>query len=93
MRGWLPWAYAVGAEAWGQVMAGRALVTGATGFVGGRLASALVQAGWEVRGMVRDRAGFRARELERTGVVLHEGDVLRPESLRGRDTVSRLRIT
>jgi nucleoside-diphosphate-sugar epimerase len=37
-------------------MAGAALVTGATGFVGGRLVS-LVQADWEVRGMVRDRAG------------------------------------
>ena len=33
--------------------------------------------------MVRDRAGSRARQLERTGVALHEGDVLRPESLRG----------
>src|SRR3954471_12310493 len=64
-------------------MAGRALVTGATGFIGGRLASALVDAGWEVRGMVRDRAGSRARELERTGVALHEGNVLHPESLRG----------
>jgi uncharacterized protein YbjT (DUF2867 family) len=64
-------------------MAGRALVTGATGFVGRRLASALVQAGWNVRGMVRDRAGSRARELEEGGLELHEGDVLRPESLRG----------
>jgi uncharacterized protein YbjT (DUF2867 family) len=67
-------------------MAGRALVTGATGFVGGRLASALVQAGWDVRGMVRDRAGSRARELEEGGVALHEADVLRPESLRGAGT-------
>ncbi|MBA2637337.1 MAG: NmrA family NAD(P)-binding protein [Solirubrobacterales bacterium] len=43
----------------------------------------LAQAGWEVRCMVRDRAGSRARELERRGFALHEGDVLRPESLRG----------
>ncbi|MGA9875600.1 MAG: NmrA family NAD(P)-binding protein [Solirubrobacteraceae bacterium] len=64
-------------------MTGRALVTGATGFIGGRLVAALAQEGWEVRCMVRDRDGVRARELERGGFALHEGDVLRAESLRG----------
>jgi uncharacterized protein YbjT (DUF2867 family) len=65
------------------LMAGRALVTGATGFIGGRLAAALQREGWEVRAMVRDRSSARARELERAGIELHEGDVLAPETLRG----------
>ena len=32
---------------------------------------------------MRDRGGTRARELESAGFELHEGDVLRPETLRG----------
>ena len=64
-------------------MAGRALVTGATGFIGGRLAAALQREGWEVRAMVRDRSSARARELEEAGMELHEGDVLAPDTLRG----------
>jgi uncharacterized protein YbjT (DUF2867 family) len=58
----------------------RALVTGATGFVGEQLARALADDDREVRCLVRDRA--RAEDLERA-VELHEGDVLDVESLRG----------
>lgn len=56
----------------------KALVTGATGFVGGRLADALAADGAEVRCLVRDRA--RADGL---GHELHEGDALEADSLRG----------
>jgi uncharacterized protein YbjT (DUF2867 family) len=65
----------------GDPMSRRALVTGATGFVGGRLSAALAEAGWEVRCLVRDRT--RAVALEERGFELHEGDVLRPETLTG----------
>lgn len=60
---------------------GSALVTGATGFVGGRLALALAESGVRVRALVRDRA--RAARLSEGGVELHEGDVLDAESLEG----------
>jgi uncharacterized protein YbjT (DUF2867 family) len=63
----------------------RALVTGATGFIGARLAAELADAGWTVSCLVRD--GSRARYLERRGFEVHEGDALRPETLveAGRD--------
>jgi uncharacterized protein YbjT (DUF2867 family) len=64
-----------------QTVSGRALVTGATGFIGGRLGSALAEAGWDVRCLVRDKG--RAPGLVKRGFELHEGDVLRPETLRG----------
>ena len=58
-----------------------ALVTGATGFVGGKLAERLDERGWDVRCMVRNRE--RARHLAEAGFNLHEGDALKPDSLRG----------
>ena len=59
----------------------RALIAGATGFVGDHLARALREDGEEVRGLVRSPE--RARELEEAGVDLFEGDVLDSDSLRG----------
>jgi uncharacterized protein YbjT (DUF2867 family) len=59
----------------------RALVTGATGFVGGHLAERLVTDGAAVRCLVRDRS--RAGHLAELGAELHEGDVLDPATLAG----------
>jgi uncharacterized protein YbjT (DUF2867 family) len=59
----------------------KALVTGATGFIGGRLADALSARGTEVSCLVRDRG--RAERLQAAGHELHEGDVLAADSLRG----------
>lgn len=59
----------------------RALIAGATGFIGGRLADALATAGWNVRCLVRIPS--RATHLQQGGYEIHEGDVLREESLRG----------
>lgn len=58
-----------------------ALITGATGFVGGRLAQRMTERGWDVRCMVRDLG--RASHLADAGFDLHEGDALKPDSLRG----------
>jgi nucleoside-diphosphate-sugar epimerase len=56
-------------------------VTGATGFIGGRLVDALVEAGHKVRALVRDPA--RAQLLHRPGVELVQGDLGDPASLDG----------
>ncbi|HEX8646454.1 MAG TPA: NAD(P)H-binding protein [Thermoleophilaceae bacterium] len=56
-------------------------MTGATGFVGGRLVEALSERGADVRCLVRD--ADRAKHLADAGHELHEGDVLRPETLAG----------
>ena len=59
----------------------RALVAGATGFIGTALCERLLQDGVQVRALVRDAK--RTRELPVDELELHEGDVLSAQSLQG----------
>ena len=69
-------------------MADRALITGATGFVGGRLATRLAAEGWEVHGIVRRPPGDGAvRALAAIGSAhYHDGSM---ESLQRLVALSR----
>jgi dihydroflavonol-4-reductase len=57
----------------------KALVTGATGFVGSAVARALCQRGWQVRALVR--TGSDPRNLQALPVELSTGDLTDPPSL------------
>lgn len=56
------------------------LVTGATGYIGGRLVPRLLEAGYHVRCLVRDPSRLQGRPWL-TQVELHSGDCLRPDTL------------
>lgn len=56
------------------------LVTGATGYIGGRLVPLLLEMGYRVRCLARDPSRLEGRPW-RESVEVVEGDVLRPESL------------
>jgi uncharacterized protein YbjT (DUF2867 family) len=57
----------------------RALVFGASGYIGTNLTPRLIEAGWQVRAAARHRAVLAAREWQ--GVEVVAADALRPESL------------
>ena len=56
------------------------LVTGATGYVGGRLVPHLLQAGYKVRCLVRDKARLAGHDWQNDVEVI-EADVLTPDTL------------
>lgn len=56
------------------------LVTGATGYVGGRLVPRLLEAGYRVRLLVRDRTRLQGRPWT-SAVEIVEADALKPETL------------
>jgi uncharacterized protein YbjT (DUF2867 family) len=56
------------------------LVTGATGYVGGRLVPRLLEAGYRVRLLVRDRTRLQGRPWT-NAVEIYEGNALQPETL------------
>ena len=56
------------------------LVTGATGYIGGRLVPRLLEAGLSVRCLVRDCERLRGKEWFEDAEVA-EADVLEPEGL------------
>ncbi|MBV9228821.1 MAG: NAD(P)H-binding protein, partial [Chloroflexi bacterium] len=55
-------------------------VTGATGFIGGRVVRQLLEAGHEVIALVR--TPYAAQDLVTQGVKVHAGDITDKESLR-----------
>src|SRR5947199_9490729 len=56
-------------------------VTGATGFIGGRVTRQLVGAGHDVVAIARNPES--AHDLESMGVDVRRGDITNPDSLRG----------
>jgi uncharacterized protein YbjT (DUF2867 family) len=57
------------------------LVTGASGYIGGRLVPRLLEAGYKIRVLVRDSHRLQGRSWQKL-VEVCEGDVFKPETLK-----------
>ncbi len=72
----------------------RAFITGATGFIGGRVARRLLGRGYSLTCLVRTPSSAAARQLEAQGAALVPGDVTEADSMReamaGSDVVFHL---
>lgn len=60
----------------------RCLVTGVTGYIGGRLVPKLLEEGYEIRVMSRDASRLQGRQWV-DDVEVIEADVLKPETMKG----------
>jgi nucleoside-diphosphate-sugar epimerase len=66
----------------------KALITGATGFIGGSLASFLVEAGWDISILIRPGSHSRLAHPERFRII--EGNLSQPDDVFG--VVSKLSV-
>jgi len=62
----------------------RVLVTGATGYIGGRLVPKLLEAGHDVHVLVRDARRFKCPGTDEGRLTVIEGDLVRNETLAGK---------
>ena len=58
------------------------LVTGATGYIGGRIIPILIDRGYKVKTLVRNRKRIENKSWYKN-VEIHEGDILKKETLSG----------
>ena len=61
----------------------RALIAGATGFIGRKLVDELLEGGWYVSCLVREPQDDEARELAAAGCEIWPGDLIQPHTLEG----------
>ena len=59
----------------------KTLITGASGFIGSRLAKRLKENGWEVKGLFLPNERQAIEEAEKSGIEIAVGDITQPKTL------------